>query len=454
MAQVGSLRDAPSTGRVPPHNLEAEESVLGSMMISKTMVGEALEILRPEDFYRDAHQKICEAISSLFSQGEPSDAITVADELARRGQLESIGGKPYLYTLVSSVPIAANATFYARIVTDQATLRRLIDAATLIAQEAYDIPDDVEDAVNHAEQIMFGVASQRIHQDFMPVRNLLSETMDHIEMLARRQEDVTGVPTGFTDLDHLLSGMQNGNLILVAARPSMGKSTLAVNIAQYVSQHKQLPCVLFSLEMSWKEIVQRMICAEARIDTRKIRSGQMQEAEWRRVSQAVGRIAEAPMYIDDTPSITMGEIRAKCRRLKAKEGSLGLVVVDYIQLMQSSRRTENRVQEVSEISRALKILAKELDVPVVAVSQLSRQPEQGSGGKPRRPRLADLRESGALEQDADVVMFVYREDYYDHESEKKGEAEIIVEKHRNGPTDTITLAFLGQYTKFENLARA
>jgi replicative DNA helicase len=454
MVQVGSLREAPSTGRVPPHNLEAEESVLGSMMISKNAVGEALEILRPEDFYRDAHQKICEAISSLFSQGEPSDAITVADELARRGQLESIGGKPYLHTLVASVPIAANATYYARIVTDQATLRRLIDAATVIAQEAYDIPEDVENAVNHAEEIMFGVASHRIHQDFMPVRNLLSETMDHIEMLARRQEDVTGVPTGFTDLDHLLSGMQNGNLILVAARPSMGKSTLAVNIAQYVSQHEQLPCVLFSLEMSWMEIVQRMICAEARIDTRKIRSGQMQEAEWRRVSQAVGRLAEAPMYIDDTASITMGEIRAKCRRLKAKEGSLGLVVVDYIQLMQSSRRTENRVQEVSEISRALKILAKELEVPVVAVSQLSRQPEQGGGGKPRRPRLADLRESGALEQDADVVMFVYREDYYDHESEKKGEAEIIVEKHRNGPTDTINLAFLGQYTKFENLARA
>jgi len=385
--------------------------------------------------------------------GEPSDAITVADELARRGQLEEVGGKPYLHTLVASVPIAANVTFYARIVTDHATLRRLIDAATVIAQEAYDIPDDVESAVNQAEQIMFDVASRRIHQDFQPVRNLLSETMDHIEMLARRQEDVTGIPTGFTDLDLLLSGMQKSNLILVAARPSMGKSTLAVNIAQYVAQHEQLPTVLFSLEMSWMEIVQRMICSEARIDTKKIRSGQMQEAEWRRVSQSVGRIAEAPMYIDDTPAITMGEIRAKCRRLKAKEGALGLVVVDYIQLMQSPRRSENRVQEVSDISRALKILAKELEVPVLAVSQLSRQPEQG-GAKPRKPRLADLRESGALEQDADVVMFVYREDYYDKESEKKGEAEIIVEKHRNGPTDTINLAFLGQYTKFENLARA
>jgi replicative DNA helicase len=457
MVQTGSLREMPAAsrhGRVPPHDLEAEESVLGSMMILKSAVGEALEILQPEDFYRDAHQKICEAISHLFSIGEPCDAITVAAELERRGELADIGGKPYLHTLVASVPIAGNATYYARIVTDHATLRRLIDAATTIASEAYDVPDDIESAVNRAEEIMFGVAARRIHQDFQPVRALLSETMDHIERLASRAQDVTGVPTGFTDLDYLLSGMQKGNLLLVAARPSMGKSTLAVNMAQHVSQHEQLPVVLFSLEMSWMEIVQRMICAEARVDTRKIRSGQMQEAEWRRVSQAVGRLAEAPMYIDDTPSINMGEIRAKCRRLKAKEGNLGLVVVDYIQLMQSTRRTENRVQEVSDISRSLKILAKELDVPVVAVSQLSRQPEQTGGGKPRKPRLADLRESGALEQDADVVMFVYREDYYDKESEKRGEAEIIVEKHRNGPTDTVNLAFLGQYTKFENLARA
>jgi len=457
MAQYGAVRELPgssSGGRVPPHNLEAEESVLGSMMISKTAVGEALEILQPEDFYRDAHQKICSAIEQLFSIGEPVDAITVADELSRRGQLDEVGGRPYLHTLVASVPIASNATFYARIVTDHATLRRLIDAATTIAQQAYDIPDDVEDAVNQAEEIVFRVASGRIHQDFQPVRKLLSEAMDHIESLAQRQQDVTGIPTGFTDLDHLMSGMQPGNLILVAARPAMGKSTFAMNVAQHVSQQAQLPCVLFSLEMSWMEIVQRMICAEARIDTKKIRNGQMQEAEWRRVSQSVGRLAEAPLYIDDTPSITMGEIRAKCRRLKARDGSLGLVVVDYLQLMQSPRRTENRVQEVSEISRSMKILAKELEVPVMAVSQLSRQPEQtGGGGKPRRPRLADLRESGALEQDADVVMFVYREDYYDQESERKGEAEIIVEKHRNGPTDTIRLAFLDRFTKFDNLAR-
>jgi replicative DNA helicase len=457
MAQIAPLsrgQVAQNGGRVPPHNLEAEESVLGSMLLSKTAVGEALEILQPEDFYREAHASICETIRDLFAQGEPVDAITCAEELRRRGLLEGVGGAAFIHTLVSSVPTAANALYYARIVSEHAVLRRLIEAATTIAQDAFDVPEDVENAVNRAEEAIFAVASRRVHQDFRPIRDLLSESMEHIELLSTRQEDVTGVPTGFTDLDRLLSGMQPGNLILVAARPAMGKSTFAVNVAQHVAQNAGRPAVVFSLEMSWMEIVQRLICAEARIDTTKIRNGRMGEAEWRRVSHAVGRLAEAPLFIDDTPSISMGEIRAKCRRLKAKHG-LGLIVVDYLQLMTSTRRIENRVQEVSDISRTMKILAKELEVPVMAVSQLSRQPEQtGGGNKPRRPRLADLRESGALEQDADVVMFVYREDYYDPQSEKKGEAEIIVEKHRNGPTDTINLAFLGQYTKFENLARA
>ncbi|MBI4728556.1 MAG: replicative DNA helicase [Acidobacteria bacterium] len=436
MAQVRPLpRDsAPPGGRVPPHNLEAEESVLGSMLLSKAAVGEALEILRPEDFYREAHGSICEAVRDLFGHGEPIDAITVAEELRRRGVLEQVGGAPFIHTLVSGVP-----------------LRRLIDAATQIAQECYEVPEDIEEAVNRAEELVFAVAARRIHQDFRPLRDLLSDAMEHIDRLATRQSDVTGVPTGFADLDRLLSGLQPANLILVAARPSMGKSSLVVNMAQHIAANERIPVAIFSLEMSWMEIVQRMICGEARVDTVKIRSGHMGEAEWGRVSHAVGRLAEAPLYIDDTPSITMGEIRAKCRRLKSKHG-LGLVVVDYIQLMTSPRRTENRVQEVSDISRSLKILAKELDLPVVAVSQLSRQPEQAGRGS-RRPRLADLRESGALEQDADVVMFVYREEKYDPDTPKKGEAEIIVEKHRNGPTDTINLAFLGQYTKFENLAR-
>jgi len=453
MAQVEPLPRAHQQGRVPPHNLEAEEAVLGSMLLSKVAVGESLEILQPEDFYREAHEAICGAIRDLFAQGEPIDVVTVGEELRRRGALEQVGGLPYLHTLVSAVPIAANATYYARIVTEHATLRRLIEAATQIAADAYDVPEDVEDAVNRAEQLMFTVAQRRIHQDFRLIRDLLDESMDHIEALAARQADVTGLPTGFTDLDKLLSGMQAGNLILVAARPAMGKSSLVMNVAHHVALHEQQPVVAFSLEMSSMEIVQRLICSEARVDTNKIRTGHMGETEWRRVSHAVGRLAEAPLYIDDSPSITMGEIRAKCRRLKQKHG-LGLVIVDYIQLMSNpGRRSDNRVQEVAEISRSMKILAKEMNVPVVAVSQLSRQPEQAGRGSDRRPRLADLRESGALEQDADVVMFVYRDEVYNKETEKKGEAEIIVAKHRNGPTDSIDLAFLGQYTKFENLAR-
>ena len=439
-------------GRVPPHNLEAEESVLGSMLLSRTAVGEALEIVRPEDFYREAHVQICEVIRDLFGQGEPPDAVTVAEELRRRDQLDGVGGAPYIHTLVSTVPTAANATYYARIVSEHATLRRLIEAATMIAGECYEVPEDVANMVSRAEELVLGVGARRIHQDFRPIRELLAESMEHIEMLAARSADVTGIPTGFRDLDELLSGMQAGNLILVAARPAMGKSTFAINVAQHVTQTAGRAAVVFSLEMSWMEIVQRLICSEARVDTGAIRKGKMGEAEWRRVSHAVGALAEAPLFIDDTPSISMGEIIAKCRRLKSKH-DLGLVVVDYLQLMTSPRRTESRVQEVSEISRSLKILAKQLELPVLAVSQLSRQPEQGGSGKPRRPRLADLRESGALEQDADVVMFVYREEYYDEETERKGEADIIVEKHRNGPTGTIPLAFLGQYTKFDNLAR-
>jgi replicative DNA helicase len=422
------------------------------MLLSRTAVGEALEILRAEDFYREAHVRICEVIRDLFGQGEPTDAVIVSEELRRRGLLAEVGGLPYVHTLVSMVPTAANAAFYAQIVAEHATLRRLIDAATQIAGEAYDVPEDTEAMVNRAEDLILSVAERRGSQDFKPIRDLLAESMEHIEMLASRQADVTGLPTGFRDLDELLSGMQPGNLLLVAARPAMGKSTFAINVAQHVAQREGRAAVLFSLEMSWMEIVQRMICSESRVDTQKIRTGKMSESDWLKVSHAVGRLAEAPIFVDDTASISMMEIRAKCRRLKQKH-DLGLVIVDYIQLMSSSRRSENRVQEVTEMSRSLKILAKELNVPVVAVSQLSRQPEQQGRGGDRRPRLADLRESGSLEQDADVVLFVYRDEIYNPDTDKKGQAEVIVAKHRNGPTDTLNLAFLGQYTKFENLAR-
>jgi replicative DNA helicase len=456
MAQIRPLPAVPASAggaRVPPHNLEAEESVLGAMMLSRSAVGEVLEICHAEDFYREAHEMICRAILDLFARGEPVDAITVGDELKRRDQLEQVGGHPFIHTLVSSVPTAANASFYARIVAEHATLRRIIDAATQIAQEAYEAPPDVESMVNRAEELIYGVSSRRIGGDFTLIRDMLEESMEHLENLSNRTSEVTGLSTGFADLDDLTSGLQPGNLVLVAARPAMGKSSLVMNVAHHVSliEHKAVAC--FSLEMSWMEIVQRLICAEARVDTKRLRTGHLTEADWTRVSNAVGRLAEAPLFIDDTPSITMMEVRAKCRRLKERH-DLGLVVIDYIQLMNSSRRIENRVQEVAEISRSLKILAKELNLPVVAVSQLSRQPEQAGRGGDRRPRLADLRESGSLEQDADVVMFVYRDEVYNQETTKRGEAELIVAKHRNGPTGTIDLAFLGQYTKFADLARA
>lgn len=379
--------------RVPPHNLEAEESVLGSMLLSKTAASEVLEVIQgSDDFYRPAHAEIYQAISDLCAGGEAADAVTVSEELRRRGRLEQVGGMPYIHTLVSSVPTAANAVYYARIVTELGILRRLIDVSTQIAAEAYEVPEDIAGAVNRAEDMIYGLAQGRARQDFKPIRELLQESMQHIEDLASRGDDITGLRTGFNDLDSLLAGMQPGNLILVAARPAMGKSTLAMNIGQHVALHEKLPVVMFSLEMSWMEIVQRMICSEARVDTKRIRGGKMGDAEWHKISRAVGLLAEAPMFIDDTSTITMGEIRGKCRRLKQKcGGKLGLVVVDYLQLMTSPRRIENRTQEVAEISRSMKILAKELDVPVLAVSQLSRQLEQ-AGAKPRKPRLADLRE--------------------------------------------------------------
>lgn len=438
-------------GRVPPHNLEAEQSVLGSMMLSKSIVGEVLEVLRPDDFYREAHGRICSAIRDLFSAGEPVDGITVPDELERRGHLESVGGRAYVHTLVAGVPHPGNAVFYARIVSEHATLRRLIDAATHIVQDCYDVPDDIEDMINKAGELIYGIAAGRIHTDFIPIRDLLAESMEALDRLASHESDVTGVPTGFRDIDARLSGLQPQNLILVAARPAMGKSSFVMNIAHHVALTEQIPVVIFSLEMSQIEIVQRLICSEARVDTRALRSGRLTESDWIKVSSAVGRLDAAALYIDDSPSISMMEIRAKCQRLKRKQ-NLGLVIVDYIQLMTSTRRTENRVQEVSEISRSLKILAKELDVPVLAVSQLSRQPEQGGGD--RRPHLSHLRESGSLEQDADVVMMIYRDEVYNQDSAAKGEAEVITAKHRNGPTGTDNLAFLGQFTKFADLARS
>lgn len=381
--------DIGHVGRVPPHSLDAEQSVLGAMMLSKTAISEVLEILQPDDFYRHAHTQIATAMRDLFASGEAVDAITVVEELRRKGTLEQAGGAPYIHTLLAGVPTAANAGFYAQIIVEHSTLRRLIDASTRIAQECYDIPPDIDEAINRAGQAIYKVAARRIHSDFRPIRELLAESMEQLEMLASRDSDITGVSTGFRDIDDRLSGLQRQNLIIVAARPAMGKTSFVMNIAHNAALKSNVPVVIFSLEMSQNEIVQRLISSEAHVDSSRLRTGHLSEADWTRVSNAVGKLDTAPLYIDDSASISMMEIRAKCQRLKQQQ-DLGLVIVDYIQLMQSTRRVENRVQEVSEISRGLKILAKEMDVPVVAVSQLSRQPEQGGGE--RRPQLSHLRE--------------------------------------------------------------
>lgn len=437
--------------RVPPHDLEAEESVLGSMLLSRSACSEVLEMISTgEEFYAPKHGRIFEAIRDLSLRGDPVDGVTVVDELRARGALDEIGGHAYIHTLISSTPTAANAGYYARIVSKHATLRELIDAGTEIVRESYQEVGEVEDALGRAEQRIFDIANKRLSGDLRSIKELLEEAVTRIEQLAATGNEITGLPTGFRDLDKLTAGLQPGNLILIAARPGVGKSTLAMNIAQYVSGELRKGSVIFSLEMSESEIVQRMICAEARMDMRAVRRSQVSDADWRRIVDAMGKLHEAPLWIDDTPRITVSEISAKCRRLHQK-GQLSLVVVDYLQLMHSPKKVENRVQEVAEISRGLKILAKELEVPVIAVSQLSRQLEQG--GQPRKPRLADLRESGALEQDADVVMFIHRDEVYDPQTERKGEADLLIEKHRNGPTDKVELAFLSQYTRFDNLAR-
>ncbi|MDQ4149131.1 MAG: replicative DNA helicase [Actinomycetota bacterium] len=449
--RLGKVAPEGLVGRIPPYNLEAEESVLGACLLSKEAVANVLEMVRPDDFYKPAHTEMFNAILELYGRGDPIDAVTLAEELRRRGTLESLGGKPYIFTLVQTVPTASSATHYARIVEENALLRRLIDAAQQISDLAYGVPEDVETAIDFAEDLVYRVSQRRDAQDFQALRELLTENMEMVEKLYERGSVVTGIPTGFTELDNITAGLQPSNLVVIAARPAMGKSALAVSIAQHVAVDQSLPVVLFSLEMSKMELVQRLMCSEARVDSSRLRRGALQDADWPKLSHALGRLAEAPIFIDDTASITIMEMRAKCRRLKAKHG-LGLVIVDYLQLMQPhpGRRSENRVQEVADISRSLKILARELDLPVIAVSQLSRNVEHRTD---KRPLLADLRDSGSIEQDADIVLFIYRDEVYNPDSTQKGIAEIHVAKHRNGPIGKVDLAFLEHYAKFANLAR-
>ncbi|MEX2619599.1 MAG: replicative DNA helicase [Egibacteraceae bacterium] len=454
-AAAGAVRalQPPTRGssydRVPPHNLDAETSVLGAMLLSRDAIAEVSELVGADDFYRGAHRTLYEAVRDLYDQGEPVDPITLADELEHRGSLEDVGGAVGITDLVSRVPTAANALYYARIVAEQALRRRLIDAGTGITRLGYDAAKGADEAVDAAEQTIYDVAQRGYSSEFVPMKDLLMESFERIEKLHEAKSAITGLATGFTDLDELTAGLQPQNLVVIAARPAMGKSTLITNIATHVTVEQRKPAVMFSLEMSQRELIDRILAAYSHVPSERLRTGRLNDTDWPKLSQAMGRLAEAPLFIDDTPGINMMEIRAKCRRLKAKHG-LDLVIVDYLQLMQSHRRAENRVQEVSELSRGMKILAKELDVPVVALSQLSRKPEDRTD---RRPQLSDLRESGSIEQDADLVAFIYRDEVYHPDTEAKGEAELILAKHRNGPLHTVRLSFLGHQSRFANMAR-
>jgi replicative DNA helicase len=433
--------------RVPPHNVEAEQTALGSMMLSMEAIAAVIEIVKPEDFYRPAHQRIYEAIHLLYARGEPVDAITTVEELKRHQTLEQVGGPLYVYNLVESVPTPASAAYYARIVGDHALLRRLIEAASQVMAKAYVVPEDPRRAADEAEQLIYAVSRRDEKEEVVPLHDLVDESMSALEHIQQRDSMFAGVPTGFVDLDTLLSGLQKGNLIVVAARPGVGKSSFVTNVARNVAVDAGSSVAMFSLEMSRFEIGMRLLCGEARVPWDKVRSGRVATEEWTRIVEAAEVLHEAPLYIVDSGNVTIVDIRAKARRLKSRQG-LGLIIVDYLQLMSGHMRTENRQQEIAEISRSLKLLAKELEIPVIAVSQLNRDPERRQD---KRPQLSDLRESGAIEQDSDIVMFIHRDDSDD--PQVKGKADVIVAKHRNGPTATVPLTFLPHLTLFRNFAR-
>lgn len=433
--------------RVPPYNIEAEQALLGSMMIDREAVYVAMEIVHAEHFYKDAHQVIFTSILNLETRGEPVDMITLTEELRQQNSLEKVGGVSYIATLANTVPTAANARYYANIVEEKAILRSLIRFANNIASRCYEDEEETHQLLDSAEQAILEIAGHRNTGGLVAVKQVLGDTLEKIEFMANKKENITGVPTFFNDLDNMTSGWQPSDLIIVAARPSMGKTAFCLNIAQNAAIRAKIPVAVFSLEMSREQLVQRLMSSEAMIDQHKIRTGRLLDDEWVRLTRAVQPLSAANMYIDDTPAISILELRARARRLKAEKG-LGLIVIDYLQLMQMGKRSESRQQEISEISRSLKALARELNVPVIALSQLSRAVEQTSE---KKPALSHLRESGALEQDADMVMFIYRDEYYNQDTEKPGIAEIIIAKHRNGPTGSIELGFVKEFTKFVNL---
>ena len=434
--------------KIPPHDIEAEQAIIGSMLTDKDAVIEAIEILKPDDFYREDNKAIYTSIMNLYTKGEPIDIITVKAQLIEEGKFEQIGGLDYLALLPDKVPTTTNVNKYVKIVEEKSILRNLIRTSNDLIDLGYAQTEDVDTIIDQAEKKIFNIMKNRNAKGYTPIKDVLVDTFAQIEKLYNQKGVVTGIPTGFTDLDYKTSGLNNSDLILIAARPAMGKSAFAINIASYAAIHANVPVVIFNLEMSKEQVGSRILCSESMVDSSKVRTGKIEEADWLKLASAIGPLSEAPIYIDDTPGISIMEIRAKCRKLKL-EKNIGLIVIDYLQLVQGTgKKGASREQEISEISRSLKILAKELDVPVIALSQLSRAAEQRND---HRPMLSDLRESGAIEQDADIVMFIYRDDYYNPETEKKGIAEIILAKHRGGSTGTIELLWMGNYTKFANL---
>jgi replicative DNA helicase len=453
---IGDVVPMPGAGqieldRTPPQDILAEQCALGGMLLSKDAIADVVEVIRPTDFYRPAHQVVYDAIIELYGKGEPADPVTVAAELTRNGSLERIGGAPYLHTLIASVPTAANAGYYAEIIRERAILRRLIEAGTKVVQLGYGaaggMGGEVDDVVDRAQAAVYEVVERRTSEDYVDLESAMWATYNEIEAIGSRGGELFGVPTGFRDLDELTNGLHEGQLIVVAGRPGQGKSTLALDFLRSASIAHGRTGALFSLEMGKSEITMRLLSAEARIPLTRIRTGGLNDDDWNKLARRMGEVASAPMFLDDSPNMNMMEIRAKARRLKQRH-DLKLVVVDYLQLMTSPKRVENRQQEVAEMSRSLKLLAKELAVPVVAVSQLNRGAEQRSD---KRPQLSDLRESGAIEQDADMVILLHRDDYYEKESPRAGEADLIVAKHRNGPTKDVVVSSQLHYSRFVDM---
>ena len=436
-------------GKVPPQDIEAEQAVVGSMLTDQDAVVAAIETLKPEDFYREDNKIIYEAILNIYNRAEPIDIITLKSELSSMGKLDAVGGLEYIAQLPDKVPTTSNVDRYIKIVQDKSMLRNLIKTANEIISLGYDQTEDVEDVMDHAEKKIFDVMQRKNQKGYTSIKDILIESFTKLEELYNQKQHVTGVPTGFIELDKKTAGLHGSELILIAARPAMGKSAFALNIGTYAATRANIPVAIFSLEMSKDQIGNRILCSEALVDSNNVRTGELNDEELSKLAETSGELSQAQIFVDDTPGISVMEIRAKCRKLKL-EKNIGLVIIDYLQLIQGSGKSSSREQEIAEISRSLKILAKEIDVPVIALSQLSRAVESRPD---HRPMLSDLRESGSIEQDADIVMFLYRDDYYNEESEKKNIAEVIIAKQRAGTTGTLQLAWLGNYTKFANLEK-